>query len=275
MQQTYLAHKALRFIILALAAFCLAGQLHAATEAEIIDAARIVAAGPKAAPSPEAFKKAEAIAFMHNKDINLMAINGKIDKGVYQGAQGAFEAQNQAFVQKAAQDAGLVAKTQAPKPGAKPEYNPGTDTDIIVEKPPGAPDITEKQIVATEDAYQKQVKDYLKSNGVDPPAGKVNTDTDFMPHPRDTSPEEFTKINKGINERGGTAYESPNAAKFEAQMRPPKGQDIPPLDIADTGAYVNEMQNLANHKIDKAAGLEAKADGLRKANPAAADALDA
>jgi hypothetical protein len=220
-------------------------------------------------------ERAKAIAFMHNKEINLLAINGKISKGVYQGAQGAFEAQNRAFVQKAAQDAGLVAKTQAPKPGAKADYNPGTDTDIIVEKKPGAPDITEKQIIATEDAYQKQVKDYLQSNGIDPPAGKVNTDTDFMPHPRDTSPEEFTKINKGINERGGTAYENPKAAQVEAQMRPKPGDPIPDLDIADTGAYVNEMQNLANHKIDKAAKVQADADAIRARNPAAAEALDA
>jgi len=270
------ARISLRCLLASVAALCLTlahGPGWAFLTSEVNIALKVVASGTS---SPAmSLKRAEALVFMHNKDINLAAIRGDVDPAAYQKAQAAFEARNKAFVEKAAKDAGLIAKTQAPKPGAQPTYNPGTDTDIIVEKPPGAPDITEKQIMATEDAYQKQVRDYLNESGLNPPEGKINTDTDFMPHPRDTTPEEFTKINKGINERGGTAYESPSAAKVEAQMRPPKGQDIPPLDIKDTGAYVTEMQNLANHKIEKAAHLEAQADAIRKTNPAHAQKLDA
>lgn len=273
MTSMFVRFTATRMIALALGLFLASASAWAFLSPELNVALKVVASG---GGSPAmSLKRAEALVFMHNKDINLAAIRGDVDPAVYQKAQAAFEAKNKAFVEKAAKDAGLIAKTQAPKPGATPNYNPGTDTDIIVEKPPGAPDITEKQIMATEDAYQKQVKDYLKESGINPPEGKINTDTDFMPHPRDTTPDEFTKINKGINERGGTAYESPNAAKVEAQMRPPPGKDIPPLDIADTGAYVTEMQNLANHKIDKAASLEIEADAIRKVNPARAQKLDA
>lgn len=235
---------------------------------EVVEAAYAVA-------SFKATPRQEALVFLHNKDLNLMAMQGRIPPEVYQVNQNFFEMVNKGFVKDAAAQSGLVAKTQAPKPGSSDTFNAGTDTDIIVEKKPGAPDITEAQILQTEKAYQDKVQEYLKNSGVDPPDGKINTDTDFMPHPDHTTPDEFTKINEGINKRGGTAYENPKAAKVEAQMRPTGGKGIPELDIADTGAYVTEMQNLANHKIEAAAKLEADAAAIRKSNPAAAQKLDA
>jgi hypothetical protein len=260
--------KFLGLLLLGLVASLPAPDARAFLDPEVIEAAYAVA-GFRSTP------RQEALVFLHNKELNLMALQGKIPTEVYQRNQSFFEMVNKGFVKDAANQAGLVAKTQSPKPGSTDTFNPGTDTDIIVEKKPGAPDITEAQIKTTEQAYQDKVRDYLKNSGVDAPDGKINTDTDFMPHPDHTTPAEFNKINKGINERGGTAYESPNAAKIEAQMRPPKGQDIPTLDIKETGAYVTEMQNLANHKIEKAASLEVEAQGLRATNPAKAQKLDA
>jgi len=256
------------FVLVGLLLLAAASPAGAFVDSEVVEAAYAVAQF-KATP------RQEALVFMHNKDLNLMAMQGKIPPEVYQVNQNFFEMVNKGFVKDAAAQSGLVAKTQAPKPGSSDTFNPGTDTDIIVEKKPGAPDITEAQIVNTEKAYQDKVREYLKNSGVDPPDGKINTDTDFMPHPDHTSPDEFTKINEGINKRGGTAYENPKAAKVEAQMRPTGGKGIPELDIADTGAYVTEMQNLANHKIEAAAKLEADAAAIRKTNPAAAQKLDA
>jgi hypothetical protein len=252
-----------------------AGPAHAFLSKEIMDAIDIVS-GIRGVKSPAELARAEALTFKHNKDINLAAIKGEVEPELYQRVQDKFEAKNREFVQQAARDAGLEAKTQAKKPGAPEVHNPGTDTDIIVESGKPGQMITEQQIRNTEDAYQKKVREYLNDSGVPAPDDvKVNTDTDFMPHPDHTTPEEFTKINKGINERGGTAYESPGAAKVEAKMRPPKGQDIPPLSIEETGAYVSEMQNLANHKIEAAGKLEADADAIRRSNPAKAQQLDA
>ena len=262
------AVRVLGFVLVGLLLLTSATPSRAFVDSEVVEAAYAVAQF-KATP------RQEALVFMHNKDLNLMAMQGRIPPEVYQVNQNFFEMVNKGFVKDAAAQSGLVAKTQAPKPGSSDTFNPGTDTDIIVEKKPGAPDITEAQIVKTEKAYQDKVREYLKNSGVDPPDGKINTDTDFMPHPDHTTADEFTKINEGINKRGGTAYENPKAAKVEAQMRPTGGKGIPELDIADTGAYVTEMQNLANHKIDAAAKLEADAAAIRKSNPAGASKLDA
>lgn len=244
---------------------------------EVIDAAYAVAGVPRTpgatvVPPTDAQK---ALVFMHNKDLNLMALDGSLPGPVYQGSQAHFESVNKGLVEAAAAENGLKAKTQAAKPGATPDYNPGTDTDIIVEGGSAKDPITLEKIQATEKSYQDKLKQYLKDSGVTPPEGRVHTDTDFMPHPEHTTDAEFTRINKAINERGGTAYERPGAAKVEAQMRPPKGGEVPELDINDTGAYVAEMQTLADHKINHAAELEAQARALARSDPARARQLDA
>ncbi len=268
MRRMMVAARSRCFVLVGLLLLASATPARAFVDPEVVEAAYAVA-------SFKATPRQEALVFMHNKDLNLMALQGRIPPEVYQVNQNFFEMVNKGFVKDAAAQSGLVAKTQAPKPGSSDTFNPGTDTDIIVEKKPGGPDITEAQILDAEKAYQDKVREYLKNSGVDPPDGKIITDTDFMPHPDHTSAEEFTKINDGINDRGGTAYKDPKAAKVEAQMRPSGGKEIPELDIADTGAYVTEMQNLANHKIEAAAKLEADAAAIRKSNPAGAGKLDA
>jgi hypothetical protein len=88
--------------------------------------------------------------------------------------------------------------------------------DIGRKHPAGLDTQIAAAIKKTESTYQKLVKEFMKEGGVEPPKGKVDTQTDFMPKPSDTTPKEFTKITKHINESGGTAYESPHAAEIEA-----------------------------------------------------------
>ena len=225
---------------------------------ELLDA--VIEVGEKgAAASP----KSQALVFLNNKAVNQMTLIGVIDNSTYQANQRLFEQINQQLVEKSATEAGLKAVTQAKKPGASTSYNPGTDTDIIVESTQAGKKIDLKQIEATEQAYQRNVREFLKQGQVEPPAGgKINTDTDFMPHPEHTTPEEFTNINRHINQNGGTAYERPGAATVEAQLRNPAK---PPLDVAQTGEYVSEMQELASHKLRDAQALERKALEAAKA----------
>ena len=150
-----------------------APQARAFVDPEVIEAAYAVA-NFKSTP------RQEALVFMHNKELNLLRLQGKIPPEVYQRNQSFFEMVNKGFVKDAVAQAGLVAKPQKPKPksespdttkpgadkkkqpGDTDFFNPGTDTDIIVEKKPGAPDITENQILDTEKAYQDKVREYLK-----------------------------------------------------------------------------------------------------------------
>lgn len=231
---------------------------------EVVEAAYAVA-GFRSTP------KQEALVFQYNKELNMMAIRGQLPPEVYQRNQHLFDTVNKGLVHDAAKEAGLVAKTQAAKPGAGETFNPGTDTDIIMESGPSGRKITADQIEATEKAYQEKAKEYLRESGVEPP-DKVNTDTDFMPHPDHTTPEEFTRINEGINQRGGTAYESPSAARVEAQMRT---TPMPDLGINETGAYVSEMKKLADHKIKHADDLASEARKLKYRDPVKAKALEA
>lgn len=277
MSTTTRLRRALGVAALTVMCFAWMASARAFVPPDVIDAAFAVSGvprtpGAKVVPPTDAQK---ALVFMHNKDLNLMALDGTLPGPVYQGSQAHFETVNKGLVEAAAAENGLKAKTQAAKPGATPDYNPGTDTDIIVEGGSPKDPITLEKIQATEKSYQDKLKQYLKDSGVTPPEGRVHTDTDFMPHPDHTTDAEFTRINKSINERGGTAYERPGAAKVEAQMRPPKGGEVPKLDINDTGAYVAEMQTLADHKLTHAADLESQARALAKSNPARAQALDA
>ena len=202
----------------------------------------------------------KALVFANNKAINLTALNGDIPNKIYQANQRTFDLKNAELVQTAAQEAGLEAHTQVKpaKPGeSPPPSQPGTDTDIIVGKGAGQKGpITATQVAKAKTAYESEVSKYLKDQlGTKaPPEGSVNTDTDFMPKPSDTTAAEFTKINKAINKAGGTAYESPGAAETEANLR--TGQKINPK---QAGEYVAEMNRLADHKLQHANELEVQA----------------
>jgi len=198
----------------------------------------------------ETLRRNRAIVFLFNREINRLALLGKIPDEKYQACQAVFEGMNREFVVNAVRDAGLEAKLQEPKKpkdGKPSRANPGTDTDVIVQHPPSAikRDILLSDIDKIESNYQGAIREHLKQFDIPwTPAGKIDTDTDFMPHPDHTSPEEFRKINETINMRGGTAYLRPEAARMESDLRPPEGSEIPPLAISRTGEYVAEMRDL-------------------------------
>lgn len=220
---------------------------------DVIDAAYAVSSG-KATP------KQLAIAFQNNTAINEMARVGKLPNKVYIANQQKFDAINKTFIEKAATDAGLKANHQAKAPGSSPKA--GTDTDIILTKNKGqkAP-ITKTQVDKVNSSYQKYVQQFLEKRGVSS-RGSVDTQTDFMPHPDHTTPQEFRKINQAINKAGGTAYENPASARVEAQIR--SGEKI---NINDASQYASEMQSLANQKLNHANKLSNEAAKLPAGDP--------
>ncbi|MBK6741826.1 MAG: hypothetical protein IPG66_02170 [Hydrogenophilales bacterium] len=212
----------------------------------------------------------KALVFANNKVVNQMAMTNIIDNKAYQASQKLFSDINNTFIQKAAKEAGLKAGLQPPSGEG---YNPGTDTDVLVDSAKQGEKITLENIKKAEEAYQRQLRQFLESRGVKPPAGKIDTQTDFMPNSRSTTPSEFTKINQHINANGGTAYESPGAADVEWKMRLDKNDPLRKLNINETGEYMNEMQRLAKEKLSHAEALEAEARQALKTDPAKARGL--
>lgn len=224
---------------------------------------------------PQLYDKAVAITFQHNKGLNRMAMisleKGGMPDPIYQENQRVFSGLNKKFTRQAAADVGMKARLQVKKPGEVEIFKHGTDTDVIVESGKPGKKITLKNVKETEVAYQRRVKNFLKKNGVEPPLGIIDTDTDFMPNSKDTTPDEFRKINKYINKNGGTAYESPGAAEVEAKMRT-KGAT---LKIGETGEYVSEMTRLIGKKLKYADMLDYEARVLAKFQPLRAMELQA
>lgn len=223
---------------------------------EVIEAAHAVANGT-------ATPKQQAIAFENNKAINEMALKGEIPKDVYHANQSSFEKLNNRFVSEAATENGLTAKLQQTPPGKVSQA--GTDTDVLLEKGKSGKPITSEQIANTTKSYNRKVDQFLQENGVRT-GGNQNwarkTDTDFMPVPSHTTPEEFAKIAAETNKGGGTMYKDPKAAEVEAQMR--GGQKI---DMKDADAYVKEMQTLAKDKLNQANELDRQAREIRRTSP--------
>ena len=240
--------------------------------ADLLKWATIVYEG--AAKHPDTYQQALAYTFKYNKSLNRMAMidpsKGGMPDPIYQANQRVFKKINQELCVKAARDAGLVAKLQATKPGSSEVFKSGTDTDIIVESGPSKHPITLDDIRKTESAYQRRVKDFLSKRSVEAP-GKIDTDTDFMPNSKDTTPSEFKKINKYINKNGGTAYESPAAAEVEAKLRTPGAK----LEVGETGSYVAEMEKLAAKKLRYADLMDYEARVIAKSQPARALELQA
>lgn len=118
--------------------------------------------------------------------------------------------------------------------------------------------------------YQKVVKQHFKSKGLEPPSGRINTETDFMPNPSHTDPAEFTKISEYINKNGGTAYVDPKAVS--AQFKLPSSQ---PIAIDEASAFSSTMKEMAEAKIQKANGLRRDAAAIRGTDPGKAEMFEA
>lgn len=236
---------------------------HAFWDQTLIDACNAVSTG-------KASETQKALVVYRNKEINQMALRGDISDSVYQAAQQQFNDVNNPLIQDAAKAGGLKAKLQA---SSNEKYNAGTDTDVLVESGRSGRKISLDQIKATEKAYQDGLRQYLRERGIKPPAGKINTDTDFMPTRSSVTDAEFTRINKHINANGGTAYERPGAAEVEFQMRLSKNDPGRMLSLRDTGEYVGEMRRLAASKLAHASEWEAEAGRLMASDPSRAEAL--
>ena len=236
---------------LCLSAAVLLGVLGAArvwawTDA-VRDAAARVAAGN---PQPGDLQ----IVFEHNQSINRMGArgtqNGGVDTPTYQANQKAFTAKNNEHIKNAANECGLDVEIKEPSGDPKA----GADTDVNVKTKDGKP-LTYEQWKRLNQAYKRNVNEFLKK----PPDSPVNTATDLMPDPNNTSPGDFKKICGEVKNEGGTTYSDPAAVRVEHAMANGK-----PIVVNEVGNYVKELQGQANQHFDAAAKTTAEANNLAK-----------
>ena len=193
--------------------------------------------------------------FANNDTVNRMALrgtqNGGISSEAYVANQNAFREINSRLLREAANQCGLEVDVgpQRSSPLA------GTDTDVNFRTRDGKSPTLEQWRKLTE-AYNNQVNDFLGR----PRGTPVRTNTDIMPDPRTTSPAEFQRITRAINESGGTAYTDPAAARVEMAMA-----NRGPLPVNEVGSYVNELNGLARKHFDAAGKVTAEANALSRA----------
>ena len=220
------------------------------------EAAEAVAIG-KASPEQE------MLVFLKNKEVNLLAQEGIIRDYTYAACQDDFFRLNEKFVDQAVRSSGFEPSLSDRK------YNPGTDTDVNINAK-NDKKITLDDIKNIDNEYQKTVKQYFKDKGLNPPNGRVQTDTDFMPNPHHTTPEEFHKCVKYINENGGTAYYDPKAVSAQAKLGTTQQ-----MSIDEASSFSSTMKDMAEAKIQSADRLRKEASTIRSSNPGKAEMLDA
>lgn len=238
----------------------IAGQAPAqtASDAEIIQAVDQLYRG-----GPGLTDRSRALVIEQNGRINSLAADGRIDLSRYQKAQEYFSNANTMARNRAASQVGVRVTTQ-PRPSGRP-YNPGTDTDALVTRvDASSPPITKRQLDALDTAHQREMKRIIRGLGRTPPAGRLDTNTDFMPVPEHTTPEVFAQQSREINARGGAAYNDPAAVRVEYQTRPGGRGNI---SVSDAGRYVTEMQYHADRHFQGAEDLNRQARALSRAHP--------
>ncbi len=201
----------------------------------------------------------EMMVFYKNYEINLMAQEGKITMSTYKSCQEDFFNLNEGFANKAVRDAGFDPSISNRK------YNPGTDTDVNV-LGKGGKKVTLSDIKKIDGNYQKIVQDHFRSKGLNPPQGGVQTETDFMPHPKHTDPDEFQRIVDHVNKNGGTAYKDPRAASAQSKLGTTQ-----PISIDEASSFSSTMKDFADAKINKANALRTEANSIRRSNPGRAE----
>ena len=210
----------------------------------------------------------EALVVYHNRQINQLALRGKISDAAYQASQRHFAMVNNGAIRESAGAAGLSVKMQ---PSAGGKHNPGTDTDVLAEATQPGKKLKLEDFQAADDAHQQALRRYFKRKGYEAPPGRINVETDFMPVRTSVTDEEFARINENINKRGGTAYTRPGAADIEFQMRTMKNNPGFKFNLFDTNEYMSQMQELAQHKFHDANQWELKGNRLLKTNPELAE----
>jgi len=203
------------------------------------------------------------MVFLNNKEVNLLAQEGKITEYTYVSCQDDFFKLNEKLAKQAVKEAGFDPSISDRK------YNPGTDTDVNINAK-GQSKITLKDVETVENNYQEIAKQYFKQQGLDPPEGRIDTETDFMPNPEHTTPDEFDKAVKHINNNGGTAYTDPKSATTQAKL----GSNQP-VSIDEASSFTSTMKDMAQSKIQKANQLRNEANAIRSSNPGKAEVLDA
>ncbi|SHO51360.1 tropomyosin [Desulfopila aestuarii] len=210
-----------------------------------------------------ALPEQEMMVFINNSEVNLLAQEGKISDFTYASCQDDFFRLNESFADKAVRELGYDPSISNRK------FNPGTDTDVNVNAR-GGKKLTLEDMKKIDDNYQKIVKQHFKSQGLEPPTGRINTETDFMPNPAHTDPAEFQKIVKYINDNGGTAYTDPKAASAQFKLGTTQ-----PMGIDEAASFSSTMKEMADAKIRKANNLRKNAAAIRTTDPGKAEAFEA
>ncbi len=232
-----------------------------ASDARIIDAARRVHEGTASLSD-------KSVVINNNARLNTLGRSGGLAPGnpglnhsYYNSSQDYFSRANQIAARRAAKEVGVSIRVQPRKPG-QASFNPGTDTDLIVYRGPDGKLISKQQLDALDAAHQKHLKKILRSMGQTPPAGRIDANTDFMPHPDHTTRDTFVSQSNQINARGGAAYTDPAAVRVEYQMRDPNGPTR--ISVNDAGRYVSQQQFHADRHFRAADQLNHHANALER-----------
>jgi tetratricopeptide (TPR) repeat protein len=209
----------------------------------------------------KATKADELLIYVHNHDFQLMAQSGELGDFTYAGAQSRFQEIHQKILDDTFKNSPYRAEV------SKAKLNPGTDTDVNVFRADGKP-MTLDDIQAVEARYQRTVRTHFDGESI--PSGRIDTKTDFMPHPAHTTPEEFKRIAAHINANGGAAYTSPGAASAQAKLGSPAK-----ITLQEAGAFQAEMKTLAEARMTSAADLRRKAASIGGSNPGEVARLNA
>jgi len=211
----------------------------------------------------------QMLVFLKNEEINLMGIKGTVSKDIYASCQSHFESLNTKFAGQAVEEAGF--QTDFKQRSAQAKINPGTDTDVNFRAPAGKK-IGLEDLKKIESNYQRIARQHFEGQKLNVPAGRINTDTDFLPDPGQMSPQEFKKCAEHINANGGTAYQSPEAVSAQMKL---DGKSAAPVDLDEAISFTTEGKALARHKLSEAQALRQDAAAIRKANPGLAEKLEA
>ncbi|MCH8510761.1 MAG: FecR family protein [Kiritimatiellae bacterium] len=232
-----------------------------ASDARIIDAARRVHEGTATLSDKSVLINNNARLNTLGRSGGLVPGNPGLNQSYYNSSQDYFSRANQIAARRAAKEVGVSIRVQPRKPG-QVSYNPGTDTDLIVYRGADGKLITKQQLDALDAAHQKHLKKILRSMGQTPPAGRIDANTDFMPHPDHTTRQTFQQQSNQINARGGAAYTDPAAVRVEYQMRNPNGPER--ISVSDAGRYVSQQQFHADRHFRAANQLNHHASSLEK-----------
>ena len=228
----------------------------------------------------------KAIVFRHNREINRLALRGRpaidgatpLTDAQYQILQEVFRKKNQELAKDVLAELGFEGKFQEPPkrrddPGEQQQrHNPGTDTDIIIQRLDGK-SIALADVLELDKRYQQRVDEYLQDNDPDWAALRhipVKTNTDFMPHPDHT--DDFVRISEMINARDGTAYVRKDAAYVEDRRREPNGVQFA---VFEAGEYVREMHDQVRRAMDNAGLRYERVNQLEKYRATLEKSIDA